>query len=71
MNAVALTRDGRRLLTASHDGLIRVWDAATGEPGPTFDWQVGPVTAVAFAPDGLTCAAAGLSGKVVAWDVDG
>jgi hypothetical protein len=71
VNAVALTPDGNRLLTASHDGAIRTWDASTGEPGPAFDWQIGAVTAVAFAPDGLTCAAAGLNGKVVVWDVDG
>jgi WD40 repeat protein len=70
VNAVALTPDGRRLLTASHDGSIRTWDASTGEPGPAFEWGIGPVTAVAFAPDGLTCAAAGLNGKVVVWDVD-
>jgi WD40 repeat protein len=70
VNAVALTPDGRRILTASHDGSIRAWNSDTGEPGPRFDWGVGPVTALAFAPDGLTCAAAGLNGKVVLWDVD-
>lgn len=70
VNAVALTPDGRRLLTASHDGTIRVWDAATGTGITSFDWKIGPVTAVAFAPDGLTCAAAGLNGKIVVWDVD-
>ncbi len=71
VNAVALTPDGRRLLTASHDGSIRTWDANTGEPGGAFDWNIGAVTALAFAPDGLTCAAAGLNGKIVVWDVDG
>jgi sugar lactone lactonase YvrE len=70
VNAVALTPDGQRLLTASHDGSIRTWDASTGDPGPAFDWGIGAVTAVAFAPDGLTCAAAGLNGKVVVWDVE-
>lgn len=71
VNAVAVTRDGRRILTASHDGLIRTWNAENGEPGANFDWHIGAVTALAFAPDGLTCAAAGLNGKVVVWDVDG
>jgi len=71
VNAVAVTPDGRRLLTASHDGSIRVWDAATGAAGPSFDWDIGPVTALAFSPDGLTCAAAGLNGNVVVWDADG
>jgi WD40 repeat protein len=71
VNAVALAPDGRRVLSASHDGSIKTWDADTGEPGPAFEWGIGPVTALAFAPDGLTCAAAGLNGKVVVWDVDG
>jgi WD40 repeat protein len=71
VNAVAVAPDGRRLLTASHDGSIRTWDAGTGTPGPAFDWGIGPVTALAFAPDGLTCAAAGLNGKIVVWDADG
>jgi WD40 repeat protein len=71
VNALALAPDGQRILSASHDGGIRVWDANTGEAGPAFDWGIGPVTALAFAPDGLTCAAAGLNGKIVVWDVDG
>lgn len=71
VNAVAVTPDGTRLLSASHDGAIRTWDANTGASGPSFEWGIGPVTALVFSPDGLTCAAAGLSGNVVVWDVDG
>jgi WD40 repeat protein len=70
VNAVAYSPDGAKLLTAAHDGAIRVWDAHSGKPLAAFDWKVGAVTAVAFAPDGLTAAAAGLGGKVVVWDVD-
>jgi WD40 repeat protein len=71
MNAGVFTPDDRRILTGAHDGSLRVWDAADGKPLKSFDWQIGPITAVSFAPDGLTCAAAGLNGKVVIWDVDG
>lgn len=70
MNAGVFSPDGRRILTGAHDGSLRVWGAADGREVRSFDWQVGPVTAVAFAPDGLTCAAAGLNGKVIIWDVD-
>jgi WD40 repeat protein len=79
VNAVALAPDGRRLLTASHDGTIRAWEvpsakpegfANTGEAGASFDWKIGAITALCFAPDGLTCAAAGAKGDVVVWDVD-
>lgn len=70
MNAGVFSPDGRRILTGAHDGSLRVWDAADGREVRSFDWQIGPVTAVAFAPDGLTAAAAGLNGKVIIWDVD-
>ena len=70
MNAGVFSPDGRRILTGDHAGALRVWDSADGSPVKSFDWQIGPVTAVAFAPDGLTCAAAGTNGRVVLWDVD-
>lgn len=71
VNAVASSPDGGRLLTASHDGAIRVWDVATGGEVAAYDWGIGPVTAAAFSPDGLIAAAAGEKGQVVIWDVDG
>ncbi len=70
VNALAAFPDGRRLLSASHDGAIRVWDLADGRETAALDWKIGPITALAFAPDGLTCAAAGAKGQVVLWDVD-
>ena len=55
-------------------------DVTTGKPSrelafiaenfAMFDWSIGPVTSVAFSPDGLLCAAAGHGGKIVVWDVD-
>jgi WD40 repeat protein len=70
VNAVAVSPDDWRILTASNDGAIRTWDAKTGKAGPAFDWAIGAISAVEFAPDGLTCAAAGTNGRVVVWDVD-
>ncbi len=71
VNAIAAFPDGRRLLSASHDGVVGIWDPADGRETAALDWKIGPVTALAFAPDGLTCAAAaGAKGQVVLWDVE-
>lgn len=71
VNALAVTPNGARLLSASDDGTVRAWDLCTGNTVAEFDWKIGPVTALACAPDGLTCAAAGIGGNVVLWDADG
>ena len=70
VNALAAFPDRRRLLSASHDGAIRIWDLVTGREVAALDWKIGPLTALAFAPDGLTCAAAGAKGQIVLWDVE-
>lgn len=79
LNDAAFTPDGRTLLTASHDGTVRSWDMGplgalerfdwTARALQTFEWKVGPMTAVAVAPDGLTAAAGGDKGRIVLWDL--
>jgi hypothetical protein len=54
------------------DGHTRYLDARTGAVKQSFRWskKPQPLYSVAFAPDGLTCAAGGENGQVVIWDVD-
>ena len=66
----AFTPDGSRLLTVSKEGSVRVWDAATWQCERSFEWDVGPLRAVAVAPDGTRAAVAGDTGRVVVWDLD-
>lgn len=67
---VAYTPDGGRLVTASSDGTVRFWDAATGACRGVFDWQLGRVRCMAVSPDGLTVACGGQDGRIVIADVD-
>jgi WD40 repeat protein len=70
VNDVIVSRDGRQLVAAINNGTVRTWNADTGQAGPTFAWGIGGVWAVALAPDGLTCAAAGSKARIVLWDME-
>jgi WD40 repeat protein len=65
----AFSPDGRVIAVASLDGAVTLRDAVTLRETARFDWGVGPVHGVAFAPDGLTCAAGADRGRVVVWDL--
>jgi WD40 repeat protein len=67
---VAFHPSGRVLAASSNHETVRVFDSPTLAEREAFDWEVGPVRRVAFAPDGLRAAAAGKTGRVVVWDVD-
>jgi WD40 repeat protein len=62
--------DGRFLATSGNDGLVRFWEGSSGESREAFDWRIGKVLCVAFAPDGMRAAAGGSNGDIVVWDVD-
>ena len=65
-------RDGRTVLTASHDGTVRLWDVATGLEVRTtggFRGHTERVNCVVFSPDGGTAVSAGFDGNVFLWDV--
>lgn len=68
VNCVAFSTDGGQLVSACQDKLIRVWDVTTGELRRSYDWKNGVMTALAFAPDGLTVAAGGTKGQVAILD---
>jgi WD40 repeat protein len=70
VTALAFTPDGGTLISTGDDGLVNVWDTASGRLRRSHAWGIGAVSAVAVAADGLAAAAGGTEGRVVVWDLD-
>jgi WD40 repeat protein/tRNA A-37 threonylcarbamoyl transferase component Bud32 len=70
--SIAFRQDGSRLLTASHDGTVRQWDARTGrQVEPPYDRHTAEVLAAVYSPDGHRVASAGADRTVRLWRATG
>jgi len=69
VNAVAVTPDGRQIVSGSDDGTVRVWDLATGEAARTLTNYGAPVAAVAVTPDGRQIVSGSDDDTVRMWDL--
>ena len=71
LNAVAVSPDGRRLVTGSADASLRLWNADTLEPiGEPLVGHQGSVSSVVFSPDGRRLASGSADDTVRLWDAD-
>lgn len=61
--------DGRILASGSVDGVVRVWDTATGQPLYTLEGHYGGIRRVIFSPDGEWLISLGEAGDVRVWAI--
>jgi WD40 repeat protein len=70
INALAISRDGKLIASASVDQTACVWDAATGKELYTLSGHVQGVLAVAFSPDGKQVITGSSDGTARIWRLD-
>jgi WD40 repeat protein len=64
---LAFSPDGDRLVSASHDHTVKLWDIDACEVVLTLTGHTGEVTGVAFAPDGYRLASCSFDQTVRLW----
>ena len=69
-NGAAVSPDGRRVLLASADRSVRLWDVEARRDLRRFIGHTASVWAVAFSPDGKRALSGGADQTVRLWDVD-
>lgn len=70
LSALAVSADGRRVLTGTTEGDIVLWDAS-GARLREYSWGVTTPIAAAFDAEGMRAAVGGTDRQVVVWDLDG
>jgi WD40 repeat protein/serine/threonine protein kinase len=68
LNSLAFSPDGRELLSAGQDRVLRLWDVATGELVRVFRGHTEEVFSAVFHPDGKRIASGGRDRVVRVWD---
>jgi len=70
VRAVAVTSDGRRLVSASDDCTLRVWDLESGQILRTLEGHQAEVYGLAIAPDGRRAVSASMDQTLRLWDLE-
>jgi WD40 repeat protein/serine/threonine protein kinase len=66
--SVAVSPDGERIASGSQDGIIKIWDAKTGQELRRIPAHKNHVRSIAFSPDGLSLASGSWDETVKIWD---
>ena len=71
IEALAISKDGKDLASASDDGTAKIWSIASGKDTQTIKGHTDTVTGVSFSPDGKQLATTSLDRTLRVWDIAG
>jgi WD40 repeat protein len=71
VKAVALSADGKRAVSGSHDKTLRVWDLENNRPPRILEGHTGSVNAVALSADGKYAVSGSDDHTLRVWDLEG
>ena len=69
VNAIAITQDGKQVVSGSEDGVLMVWDLETGKKPLTLKAHSKLVTAIAISPDNKQVISGSEDGTLRVWDL--
>ncbi|MBS9386976.1 MAG: hypothetical protein HEQ24_23325 [Dolichospermum sp. BR01] len=69
VNAIALTPDGKTVISGSRDNTIKIWDLGTGQQKLTLKGHSNSVNAIALTPDGKTVISGSWDKTIKIWDL--
>jgi WD40 repeat protein/serine/threonine protein kinase len=68
ITCTSFSPDGRRIVSSSADGTVKIWEPTSGRLLKTLDGQNGPITSAAFSPDGKRIVAGSWGNVATVWD---
>jgi WD40 repeat protein len=69
VSAIALTPDGKTVISGSRDNTIKIWDLVTGTEKFTLKGRSDSVSAIALTPDGKTVISRSDDNTIKIWDL--
>jgi small GTP-binding protein len=67
---MAITPDGKTVVSGSYDNTLRVWDLETGQCRATFEGHTGAVRGIAVTPDGKTVVSGSDDNTLKVWNIE-
>jgi WD40 repeat protein len=70
VSGVAFSPDGETIATSSKDGMVKIWNVASGKETTSFLGHTSYISTIVFSPDGKYLATGGYDSMAKIWDLE-